>query len=127
MSFIGKAKKIFEAILKPSSSNTIVIDGKTFKGNSVSIDSNGKVVIDGKEQEGSVVDNVSVTLNGDAERISTGGGDVTCGKANKIDTMGGDVTVDGHVSGNITTMGGDVDCYDVIGDIKTMGGDVTRR
>lgn len=117
-------KKLFEAMLNASSS--VTIDGKTFTGRNIKI-INDKVIIDGVEQEGSLVDPVSVTVNGDAERIETVSGSVdVSGSCGAVKTMSGDVRC-GDVKGDVGTMSGDVTCGKVGGNIKTMSGDITGR
>ena len=51
---------------------SVDIDGRSFSGRDISINSNGKVIVDGIEQDGQLVGNVTVTVNGDAESIHNG-------------------------------------------------------
>lgn len=118
-------KKLFEALIKVGSSS-ITIDGKTFTGRNIKI-INDKVIVDGVEQEDSLVGPVSVTVNGDAERIETVSGSVeVSGSCSAVKTMSGDVRC-GDVKGDVGTMSGDVTCGSVSGQIKTMSGDVRMR
>lgn len=88
----------------------VTIDGRTFTGRSVSI-VNGKVIVDGKEQDGQLVGPVSVTVNGDVE---------------VLDNPTGTVSVTGSV-GAVKTMSGDVTCGTIGGSVSTMSGDINRR
>lgn len=82
---------------------TIIIDGRRFTGNSVSI-VNGRVIIDGKPQDGA--------LNGVVEIKITEGvlGHLTCDAAISC----------GKVEGNVTA-GGSVSCDDVAGSVQAGG------
>lgn len=88
----------------------VTIGGRTFTGRSVSI-VNGKVIVDGKEQDGQLVGPVSVTVNGDVD---------------VVDNPSGTVTVTGVV-GTVKTMSGDVTCGTIGGSASTMSGDINRR
>lgn len=109
-------------------SGTVTVNGKTFTGKSVSIDAGGVVIVDGVQQGGgALVGPVTVTVQGDAERVETAAGDITVhGSAGSIHSAAGDVTA-GPVGGNIQTMSGDVDCGPVQGNVSTMSGDIKRR
>lgn len=103
--------------------SSVTIDGRTFTGRSISI-TGDKVVVDGVEQDGSLVGPVSVTVNGNAESVETGSGSVTVtGGAGRIKTMSGDVHC-GAVAGDVGTMSGDVTCGPITGNVKTMSGDI---
>tara|TARA_R110002020_G_scaffold470437_1_gene696362 strand:+ start:353 stop:700 length:348 start_codon:yes stop_codon:yes gene_type:complete len=106
--------------------SSVTIDGKTFKGNSVCI-SNGKVTIDGVDQDGELVGDINVTVNGDCESIENTNGTVTCESANRVKTTNGKVFIQGSVSGDVDTTNGDVNCGTVGGSVKTNNGDITHR
>lgn len=103
--------------------SSVTIDGRTFKGRSISINGD-KVVIDGVEQEGTLVGPVSVVVNGNADSVETGSGKVEItGSAGRVKTMSGDVRC-GDVHGDVGTMSGDVTCSSITGNVKTMSGDI---
>lgn len=103
--------------------SSVTIDGRTFTGKSISINGD-KVVIDGVEQEGSLVGPVSVTVNGSAESVETVSGKVeVTGAVGRVKTMSGDVRC-GDVKGDVGTMSGDVTCGAIAGSAKTMSGDI---
>lgn len=103
----------------------VVIDGRVFRGKNISID-NGKVTVDGKEQEGSLVGHIAIEVNGDVEKIETESGEVTViGNAGSINTMSGDVTC-GDVAGDIKTMSGDIRSAAIAGSVETMSGNISQ-
>lgn len=118
----------------------IVINGRTYVGQSVSINNN-KIVIDGKVTvneeskeiniyiEGNVdslnVDTCTkVMVNGFVNSLSTMSGDVECGNVNQsVKTQSGDVEC-GNVGGDISTQSGDIKAKNINGSVKTMTGDI---
>lgn len=104
----------------------INIGGRDFVGRSVIIDGD-VVIVDGVRQDGKLVGPITVTLNGDAERIEMGSGKVTVsGSAGSVKTASGDVEC-GNVNGSVSTMSGDVTCGAISGSVSTMSGDVSHR
>ena len=127
------------------SKGTVTINGKTYKGNNISIQGD-KVTIDGIVQEGSsLVGSILVKVEGDVESIDTltGGvvvsgnvgtvqttsGDVECGMVHgNVRSTSGDVTVMGGISGNVDTNSGDVTAVGGIdGSVDTNSGDIIGR
>ena len=104
------------------SGGKVTIYGRTFSGRDVVIQ-NGKVVVDGKTQDGELVGDVSVVVHGDVEILENAGGSVTAQNIGSINTGSGDVRC-GNVSGAIRTGSGDVQCDNVSGSIRTGSGDV---
>lgn len=103
--------------------SSVTIDGRTFSGRSISINGD-KVVIDGVEQDGTLVGPISVVVNGNVESVETGSGKVeVSGTVGRVKTMSGDVRC-GNVSGDVGTMSGDVTCGAISGSAKTMSGDI---
>ena len=89
------------------SGGSVTIDGRTFTGRSIRISGNS-VIVDGIEQSGDLVGNITVTVSGDCESIKTQSGDVNIqGSANIVSTMSGDVTAQ-SITSSISTMSGDV-------------------
>lgn len=112
-------------------SGTCTINGKTFKGNNISI-IDGVVYVDGKVADESLVspnNTIIVKITGDVDSVSTGSGDVqVTGHANKISTGSGDVSVGGACTGNVSTGSGDVDINGhVYGSVKTGSGNIRYR
>jgi hypothetical protein len=122
----------------------IIINGKSYNGNSVSI-SNGKIIIDGNNVTPENAKQISIVVNGDIDNLnvdycekievagnvatlqSTSGNVDVKGDANSIQTTSGDVDVEGNIKGSVTTMSGDVDCQNIGGTVKTMSGDIKYR
>lgn len=90
----------------------VIINGKKYEGNNVSI-SNGNIVIDG--------DLVGKTSEFEEKEL------IIQGNVNSITTASGDVTVNGNVTGNVSTMSGDIECGNIFGNVSTMSGDVTKK
>lgn len=103
----------------------VVIDGRVFSGKNIDI-VNGKVIVDGEEQEGSLSGNIHIEVNGYVERIETERGEVTVnGNSGSISTMSGDVTC-GDVAGNIKTISGDIRSAAIAGSVETMSGNISQ-
>ena len=109
-------------------SGTCTINGKTYKGNNISI-IDGVVYVDGKVADESLASpntTIIVKITGDVDSVSTGSGDVqVTGHANKISTGSGDISVGGACTGNVSTGSGDIDINGhVYGSVKTGSGDI---
>lgn len=102
----------------------VVIDGREFKGGNLQIDGNGKVIVDGVVQDGSLTGPISVTVHGDVQSLSGNLSEVSIsGHAGEVRTVSGDVKC-GDVAGNVTTVSGDVQAKTISGNVKTVSGDV---
>lgn len=100
----------------------IVIDGKTFAGSNIQINGN-KVIVDGVTQDGELVGDINITVNGDVESIENTNGMVSANNVGSVRTTNGDVTcVD--VSGDVSTTNGDVRASKIIGRVSTVNGDI---
>jgi DUF4097 and DUF4098 domain-containing protein YvlB len=108
------------------SGGKVVIDGREFRGNNVSIDFNGNVVVDGITQDGQLVGPVSVVVHGDVESIENSNGSVSCNNAGRVQTTNGKVTVTGSINGDVKTTNGDVSAASIMGKVSTVNGDITR-
>lgn len=111
-------------------SGTCTINGKTYKGNNISI-IDGVIYIDGKiadKSNASLNTTIIVKITGNVDSISTESGDVeVTGHAGKISTGSGDVST-GNCAGAISTGSGDVDINgQVYGSVKTVSGDIRYR
>lgn len=95
----------------------VVIDGREFHGNSVTI-SNGKVTVDGVVQDGELSGPITVTVHGDVQSLENHSGNVTANNLGEVNTGSGDVKC-GNVSGSIRTGSGYVECGTVGGNIRT--------
>lgn len=104
---------------------SVDIDGRTFTGRNISINGD-RVVVDGVEQDGQLVGNISITVNGDVESIASGSGDIKAQSVGKVSTGSGDVEC-GDVSGSVTTGSGDIKCGRISGSASTMSGDIISR
>ena len=111
-------------------SGTCTINGKTYKGNNISI-IDGVIYIDGKiadKSNASLNTTIIVKITGNVDSISTESGDVeVTGHAGKISTGSGDVST-GNCAGAISTGSGDVEINgQVYGSVKTGSGDIRYR
>lgn len=103
----------------------IVIDGKKFTGQTISI-IDGKVTVDGVDQEGSLVGDINITVEGNIDELENTCGTVRAKNVGSIKTQSGDI-ICGDVSGSISTQSGDVKCGKIAGSVKTMSGDIIQR
>jgi hypothetical protein len=115
--------KFFARLLGDTS---VVINGKTYRGDVVSV-SNGPVWVDGKKVDDlSNAQKIEVTVNGNVEELTTATGDITVnGTAGSVATASGDVRC-GDVGGSVATTSGDVCCKSVLGGVSTVTGDISR-
>lgn len=107
------------------SSGHTIINGQKFKGNNISIN-NGKVIVDGEIQNGSLINEINVAVHGSVQILETQSGNVIAQNVGEINTGSGDVECV-SVTGSIRTGSGDVNCGDVGGNIRTGSGDVTHK
>jgi len=106
----------------------ITINGKQYRGSSVSID-NGRIIIDGKDVEGApTTGEISVVVTGDCFQVENGSGPIMIKGSVKgnVNTGSGDIQC-GNIAGSVGTGSGDVNCGNVGGSIKTGSGDVSTR
>ena len=97
-----------------SNESQITINGKTFRGNNVSV-VNGKVTVDGKEMEMPDAKNIHIFIEGDVGTLN-----IDCGEVQ----VSGDVKVGGDVKGTATLNMGDLECTDVFADVSVDMGNV---
>lgn len=113
---------------KTTKETKVTIDGRDFVGRSITITDDGKVVVDGKVVEGTLVGPVSVTIHGDVERVESVSGQVSIeGSAGNVQTTSGDVEVNHSVLGSVKTVSGDVKANTIGGSVNTVSGDVVGR
>jgi hypothetical protein len=102
--------------------SSITINGVSYRGSSVAI-RGGKVIIDGKEQEGEPLSGVvEVKVTGVLQNLKCDAS-VVCGDVKGNVSTGGSVTAR-DVGGSVSA-GGSIFCGDVKGSI-TAGGSVVR-
>ncbi len=107
----------------------IIINGKTYKGNSVSV-SNGTVIIDGKKvTDGKELPKISIVINSDIDHLDIDSCDSikVTGSVYSLNSVNGDVTVKGNVLDGVTTVNGDVKCGNVGGKVSTVNGDIENK
>lgn len=108
--------------------NTIKINGTVYSGNGSLIVSGNKIIVDGKDVTPDAKE-IKIDIKGDISMLTVDSCETVTvhGRVGKIKTMSGDVNIEGDVDGDISTMSGDVDCYNVSGKISTMSGDIKTR
>jgi len=125
-----KIKDIFKNLfMKTETKKTskMVINNKSFVGNSITITDEG-VFVDGEKVEGSNVPKIEVHIYGDVKKAETVSGNIIVnGSCGYVQTTSGDVETTGDVSGSIKTVSGDVKCGIVVGNISTVSGDVKNK
>lgn len=103
--------------------SSVEINGRTFSGKNITIDSKG-VVIDGKRAELGPELVFNVTVIGEVQSIDGANSVKVTGPVGSVKTMSGEVEC-GDVTGNVSTMGGGVTANNIAGNVKTMSGDIT--
>lgn len=110
--------------VKITGSSSVTIDGRTFSGRSISI-SGDKVVVDGVEQSGTLVGSITVTVNGNADYVSSSSGDIrVSGECGTVSSTSGDIQC-GNVTGSVSTVSGDINAGSIAGSAKTVSGDIS--
>lgn len=100
---------------------SITINGKSYNGNSIYVDGNGNVTVDGVKQDESIVGEVNVVLHGNADMVQTTSGTINvAGDVNgSVSASSGSITVGGDVKKNVSTSSGNVKVS------KGVGGNTT--
>ena len=107
-------------------SSKVVVNGKSYVGNTVSV-VNGCVIVDGVQQEGTLPERIQIQVYGNVDQLETQAGDVTvAGTVGSLTTTAGDVSCD-NIGGNVSTTAGDINCGNVSGSVKTVAGDVNAK
>ncbi|MCP5006678.1 MAG: hypothetical protein GY941_22455 [Planctomycetes bacterium] len=100
-----------------------VINGKTYKGNTVQITKN-KIIIDGVVQDELQDGPITIEISGNVGSVETVAGSITVqGDTDTVTTTNGDITCEA-VQGSIKTVNGDVKCGSVHGGVSTVNGDI---
>lgn len=103
--------------------SSVEINGRSFSGKNISIDSNG-VVIDGKHVELGKELVFNVVVIGEVQSIHGANSVKVTGPVGSVKTMSGEVEC-GDVTGNVSTMSGDITANNIAGSVKTMSGAIT--
>ena len=104
----------------------IIINGKSYTGNSISINKN-QIIINGVNiVEDSKVINIAIEGNVDILSVDVCEKVVVHGFVNSVSTMSGDVECM-SVNKDVKTMSGSVECGDIGGDVSTSSGDVKAK
>ena len=104
----------------------VVINGKKYSGNSVSVMDN-KVFIDGKrvdQSDDEKVINIVVEGNINSLEVDSCEKLEVTGNCGNVASKNGNIRINGDVSGDVTNKNGDIDCFNVGGDVSTKNGDV---
>ena len=101
----------------------ITIDGKSFTGSSVNISGKGKLNIDGVVQDGDLVGDINIVVNGNVESIENENGTVKCINTGSVKTVNGDVSC-GDVSGDVKTVNGNIVAAKIIGKVSSINGNI---
>ena len=100
----------------------VTIDGRDFQGKSIRIVGN-KVLVDGKEQPGTLVGPIQINVQGDVSELNSTGDVRVIGSCRKVTTVSGDIHC-ANVLGDVETVSGDIFCGKVAGTVKTVSGDI---
>jgi len=104
----------------------IKINGKTYKGNNVSI-INGQVIIDGKKADTPEDEKViNITIDGNIKTLDVD----YCNKlemtgdCESVTSKNGNIQVKGNVTGDVNNKNGNIVCRNIGGNAETKNGDV---
>lgn len=104
-----------------------IVNGVTYENvNSLSIDSNGNVVVNGSNRGVLKEFNVQVQIMGDVGHLENISGDVSVAGniGGNVKTASGDVEVRGFIEGDVKTVSGDVSAKSIAGSVTTVSGDI---
>ncbi len=107
---------------------TVSVNGRTYTGREIRVTDKG-VFVDGvKADDTPVAPRLDIVVQGPVQTLETVSGDVTVqgDVSGSVTTMSGDVTVSGRVGGSVSTMSGDVRAGDIAGSASSMSGDIRR-
>ena len=106
---------------------TIRVNGMSISGSNISI-TNGKIIVDGKDMTPDQKE-IKIEVIGDIDTLSVDACNEVSVKGNigKLKTMSGDVEVTGDVTGDVSSMSGDIRCGNISGSVKTMSGNIKRN
>ena len=103
----NKISELFGTVFKTT--GTVRINGKTYTGNSIIVESDGTVTVDGKTSRLEIIGNITVTVEGECDKVCAASGDIEVrGNVGSVSAVSGDVIVHGDVYGSVSTVSGDV-------------------
>src|SRR5690606_37102809 len=100
------------------------IDGKTFIGRNIQIN-NGKVIVDGDTQNGELVGDVNVVVNGDVDILNNTNGKVEANNIGQVTTTNGDVICD-KINVDVRTIKCNIKSKAISGRLISVNGDICR-
>lgn len=101
--------KIFNISGHGDNKSSVTINGKTYVGNNITVNSNGQVIIDGKEAGQCDDRQIHIEVVGDVERVETSSGNVTVtGNCGKVKASSGNIKIGGNVSGDVDATSGSI-------------------
>lgn len=116
--------KTFLSKFTNTNSSSITVNGRTFKGNNVSI-VNGKITVDGKEVDMPEEKQIHIRIDGDIGSLNLDCGEIeVSGDVGNLVSRCGNVTVGGDVKGEATLNMGDLECENVFADVQVDMGNV---
>lgn len=106
--------------------STIIINGNTYSGNSIVV-KNGKVLIDGKDETPDTKE-INISVDGNIEELKVDSCNTVTinGNANIVSSVSGKINVTGNVLGEIQTISGKVNCGNVSGSISSVSGKINQ-
>ena len=105
---------------------SVTINGVEYQGKNISI-RDGSVFVDGEVQSLISAQQITVSVQGAVNHVSTTSGDITVvGDVKGVETTSGDIDCN-HVLGNVTTVSGNVVCNDIAGRVSTVSGNIRQR
>ena len=105
----------------------VTVNGKTYKGNNVSI-SNNKVYIDGKLENQEDEKVINVVVNGNINTLTIDYCDnlEMVGDCGIVASKNGDVVIKGNVANDVTSKNGNIVCGNVGGNVETKNGNIVH-
>ena len=109
----------------------ITINGKSYKGKSVSI-INNEVIIDGRRVNDSDIDNakvININIDANIDTLSVDYCETLeiTGDCGNISSKNGNISVKGNVRNDVSNKNGNIVCRNVGGDVETKNGDIIHQ
>lgn len=124
MNIFNKVKRVLASV-NLKGTYVMTINGKPYAGNNVTI-VNDEVYIDDVKQDAIESKVINITINGNADNVSTVSGDIVIkGNAgNTVTSTSGDIEIYGDVEGSVNTISGDVEAKIISGSVSSISGNI---
>lgn len=120
---LDRMKGLFDT-LTGAEQSTITVNGRTFKGNTVSI-VGGDIIVDGKKVDSPEEKEINVTITGNVKELYLDGGTITMhGNVGDLSVAHAKTIINGDIKNNVRIQHGNMECDNIYSDVETNHGNV---